>query len=209
MAPDPLHFRGRRYFPVLWWCLALLVGRVIYSAGGADGPSVTKTVLSPKVWNAGFLQKVLPFVTWRPESLPGGRRPLTFGLLGHDPFDGRLADLLAGTPIAGRSLQVVVVTNAADVAQCQALFVPSEEQELWKAWRQSPAAESTAVLTIGDATGFLASGGIIQLEPKAQVFYLNLHHSKSSRLQLTRLVKLARAVFMEPGTGPESQKGAE
>lgn len=209
MEPDPIYYRRRWYLSALCWCLVLLAGNVIYCVEAADDSVATQAVLSPRVWNAGFLQKVLPFVTWRPASLPEGRGPLTVGLLGHDPFEGRLADLLANTLIAGRNLRVMVITNSANVSQCQALFVPADAQELWKEWRQNPAAATTAVLTIGDAADFLTHGGIIQLDPREQVFYLNLSHAKASRLQLTRLVRLARKVFMESGDGPDSKGGAE
>lgn len=209
MEPDPVYYRRSWYLPALWWCLVLFAGRVSFFVRAADNSVDPQAALSPRVWNAGFLQKVLPFVTWRPASLPEGDGPLTVGLLGHDPFEGRLSELLANTLIAGRNLRVLVITNSAEVSRCQALFVPTDAQELWKEWRQNPAAATTSVLTIGDAAGFLTQGGIIQLDPRAQVFYLNLSHAKTSRLQLTRLVRLARKVFMEPGDGPGGKGGTE
>jgi len=209
MEPDPLRSHRRRYLPALWWCLVLCAGGGSGFVGAADDPAATKAVLSPRVWSAGFLLKVFPFVTWHEGSLPEGHVPITVGLLGHDPFEGHLAELLANTIISGHQLRVVVVTNRTDVARCQALFVPADEQALWRQWRQEPAAAKAPLLTIGDAPGFLASGGIIQLDPRERVFYLNVSHARTSQLHFTRLHQLARAVFTQAGAGPNGPKGGE
>ena len=204
MAPGSKPSISRRAWLVLWWSCWILgsgpVGSLARMANAAEA-----TELPPDVWTAGFLAKIIPYTTWPRQTLTTAGGTLTVGLVGRDPFGGKLGELLSNTRMEGvRSVSVITVTNQATFSRCQVLFVPSEHQAQWLDWRREPAAARAAVLTIGDGATFLASGGVIQLDLTKRNFYFNLRHAESSEVKLdSRRLKFALYVYRTTGAGPE------
>ncbi|MEO6786876.1 MAG: YfiR family protein [Chthoniobacteraceae bacterium] len=96
---------------------------------------------------AAFLSKFVQFVKW-PKGASG-----TIGILGDDPFGGKLEKALRGR------LKIMHSRQPEDLMNCQIVFVSKSE-------RGSASAiiarlGNAHVLTVGDSDGFARQGGVI------------------------------------------------
>ncbi|KXB29158.1 hypothetical protein AT959_18390 [Dechloromonas denitrificans] len=104
---------------------------------------------------AAYLVNFLKYVEW-----PGSHPTLTICLFGRDSLGPYLASY-EGRQVAGRELRVRRVSNAEQLADCQELFVPENEEARFAAvlhW-----ADKLPILTVSDDEGFLRDGGAIAL----------------------------------------------
>ena len=143
-----------------------------------------------------FLVNFGRYVTWPAESFPQDDAPLVIGVLGLDPFDGGLDRVIANRKIQGRAVAVRHFAAMADYQPCHMLFVP----------RAVPAADQAEavrkagtgnVLVVGEAEGFAAGGGGINLyrDRDAVRFELNVDAFRQHHLQAdAKLLSLARIV---------------
>jgi hypothetical protein len=139
---------------------------------------------------AAFLYNFARFVEW-PQSRSAG--PLMIGVLGADPFGRALADTVHGKSVDGRPVVVRKVGSVEEASGCAILFVSSSERNRWL--EILAPLRRTAVLTVGDAPGFLAAGGVMNfyLEDNRVRFELNPEAAKRCGLKLSaQLIRLAR-----------------
>lgn len=101
---------------------------------------------------AAFLFNFLKFVDW---PLPADGRPWVIGVLGKDPFMESLEDMVRGKTVNGRSVIVRHFAHPGDVRDCHILFIPRAE------FKRVGIVLLPGVLTVGEADGFLAAGGVI------------------------------------------------
>jgi hypothetical protein len=137
---------------------------------------------------AAFLFNFLKFVEWPPAA---GDSPWVIGILGHDPFEGGLEDTVHGKLVGGRRVEVRRYARPADVKNCNILFIGRADYERLGMTVQP------GLLTVGEAPGFLKSGGMIN-------FYLDDNHvhfeirpevAHAAGLRLSsQLLKLARTL---------------
>lgn len=101
---------------------------------------------------AAFLFNFLKFVEW-----PSGAAssPWVIGVLGHDPFRELLGQTVHGKLVNGRPVEVRRYAKPADVKNCNILFIGRADSE------QLGVPAQPGLLTVGEAPGFLKSGGII------------------------------------------------
>lgn len=143
---------------------------------------------------AAFVFNFLRFTEWPAQRLASPDAALTLCVWAGS---AQLADSLrnlAGRTVDRHVLSVSDIDRIDDLQQCHALFVPEAAQ------RKVPAgllrrAESQDILTMGDADGFTASGGMIGLVPEGARlrFELNDKAVKRSALKLSsQLYKLGR-----------------
>jgi len=178
-------------------CFALLHGRP-QPAAAADG--ITKTHVK-----AAFIAKIANYVTWPKKSFPDSRSPLVIGVMGaKDPFKGILGELVAGTEVGGRPLQVKQFKTFQDLENCHLLFIPRSDDEVLAQVVKALAGRS--VLTIGGQDGFAEKWGILNIaritHKTNKELGINLQRAKEARLKLSvRLLKLkiAKIVQTEPG----------
>lgn len=111
---------------------------------------------------AAFLVNLLQFVAWPPGSADG-TAPIVIGVLGDDPFRGRLEQRLTGETWQERPLSVRHFRRAKEVDRCHILFVsPSEKR---RAGRLLKELRGRPILTVGEA-GFIAAGGMVEMETR-------------------------------------------
>jgi hypothetical protein len=122
--------------------VTLLVSRALCS-GGEDLEYQVK---------AAFLFNFLKFVEW-----PGAVNdsPWVIGILGHDPFGEVLENTVRGKLVNGRSVEVRRYTKVGDVKNCNILFIGRADFE-----RMGTPVQD-GLLTVGETSGFLKAGGII------------------------------------------------
>lgn len=142
---------------------------------------------------AAFLFNFLKFVEWPSVA---SDRPWVIGILGHNPFDGALEQTVRGKVVNGHPVEVRHYARPADVNHCNILFIGRGDYERTGAQLESLFQEP-GLLTVGEAAGFLKSGGIIN-------FYLLDNHvhfeirpalARSAGLHVSaQLLKLGRTL---------------
>jgi hypothetical protein len=155
---------------------------------------------------AAFLYNFIKFVEWPKGRFPGESEPIVIGVVGKDPF-GEVLDQVAQKPVKDRGLKVrrfpSVSSEDADpihpqldaLRQCHVLFIcPSEKKATG---RLLAAVADSAVLTIGDAPGFLEEGGMINflVEDRKVRFEIGLAKARTAKLDISsQLLRLAKRV---------------
>ena len=113
------------------------------------------------------------------------------GILGRDPFAGVLEDTVRGKMVNGRRVEVRRYARPADVKDCNILFIGHADFE-----RLGMPAQP-GLLTVGEAPGFLKSGGMINfyLEDNRVHFEIRPEVAHAAGLRLSsQLLKLGRAL---------------
>jgi hypothetical protein len=144
---------------------------------------------------AAFLFHFAQLVEWPSDSPNLGGNSLLLCTLGDDPFHGELDNTVAGKQIGSRILRVRHLGRFPDARGCNLLFISKGESDripsLLESLRNAP------VLTVGDADGFLAAGGMIRLfldENKVR-FEINRQAAEAARLRISsQLLFLAKNV---------------
>lgn len=157
--------------------VALLATQVAYSAGDALEYQV----------KAAFLFNFLKFVEW-PAS--AGDSPWVIGILGHDPFNGVLDETIRGKTVNGRPIQVRRYARVSDIKECNILFIGRTDYE------RLGTPVRPGLLTVGEAPGFLQSGGIVNfyLQDNRVRFEIRAAAAHASAIQVSsQLLKLGGA----------------
>lgn len=143
---------------------------------------------------AAYLLQFPQFVEWPAGSFPNASSPLEIVLLGKRPLGGA-ADSLRGKTVMGRPVKVRVVQLASEIEPCHIIFV---DASIAPDFREGAATlRSRPVLTVSDADGFAAHGGIVGFftEGNRIRFQINIDAVQRSGLRLSsRLLGLARIV---------------
>ncbi|MEI6147707.1 MAG: YfiR family protein [bacterium] len=147
---------------------------------------------------AEFLPLFAQFVKWPSASFADTNAPLVIGVLGDDPFGAALDRAVKNQNTAGgRRLVVKRSQDIEDVAPCHLLFVSKSEKDHIDRILAVLAQGGRAVLTVGDAEGFAARGGIINfvLQEKKVRFEINPEAAGRGGLIISwELLNLARIV---------------
>ncbi len=105
---------------------------------------------------AAFLYSFLKFVQW-----PHTEGPTVVAVLGDDPFDWRLDQVMKGRTANGREIVVKRARLSDDLTKAHILFISRSEAARTAAIvariGQAP------VLTVGDTAGFIDDGGMVRL----------------------------------------------
>jgi hypothetical protein len=132
------------------------------------------------------------FVEWPPEAFSQPDSPIMIGVLGDDPFEEVLDQIVRGRTINGRPLVIKRSKRVQDLKSCNVLFISSSEQE-----RESQilaSLQGLPVLTVGETQQFLSNGGIIRLKMKQQKVRFNIRAQVAERAGLklsSQLLSLA------------------
>jgi hypothetical protein len=141
---------------------------------------------------AAYLINVARFVEWlAPESKPA----FHFCLVGRDPFGEILGDLVAGKTINNRPLQIRRIAGMAELESCDVVFLPASEMYRFNSLAASLAGRS--VLTVGEAKGFAARGGVVNLVTEQEHVRMEINPEAAARAHLkvsSRLLQLAKVV---------------
>jgi hypothetical protein len=137
---------------------------------------------------AAFLFNFLKFVEW---PAAAGDEPWVIGILGHDPFAGALEDTVRGKTVSGRRVEVRHYVRPGDVKDCNILFIGRADYE-----RLGMPAQPS-LLTVGEAPGFLKSGGMINfyLDDNRVHFEIRPEVAHAAGLRVSsQLLKLGRTL---------------
>ena len=146
---------------------------------------------------AAFLFNFAKFVDWPEKTYAGPRSPFMLCVIGQDPFGGALDEYMAKT-MAGRPVQLARFPNG--IATRRSAALPDHlRQRLGKSpfSRRNRKPQRDLRLLVGDAEGFVVSGGTIEfmLEDNHIRFAINPEAAQRADLKLSsKLLALAKIV---------------
>lgn len=140
-----------------------------------------------------LMYNIARFVTWPQQREQLGE--LSFCVVGTDPF-GTAIDGIRGRKVRDRKISVVMIDGPLGAKErCDILFVAKSAAARAQSVIQHTA--GTPVLTISDASGFAAAGGIVELQTRdGRVgFVINQPAYQSAQLTVSsQLLQLATSV---------------
>ncbi len=148
---------------------------------------------------AAFLYHFAQFVEWPAETFRDGDSPITYCVVGEDPFNGALDASLKGKLSGTRPLRVKHLTQPNEAQGCQVLFIGGDNKK--SIITVLATMDGRHTLTVGDAEHFVQDGGMIGfcLEDQKIRFEINLSAAEHARLKISaRLLALARTVIGGP-----------
>jgi hypothetical protein len=144
---------------------------------------------------AAFLYNFVKFVEWPAEAFKTPGDPVTICVLGRNPFGGALEEAVQGKVVAGRSFAVRELSEAVPQGECQVVFVAVSERKRFHSILKK--LKSPGILTVGEASGFAAEGGVInfRLENGRVRFEINVDAADEKRLKVSsKLLALAEII---------------
>ena len=109
---------------------------------------------------AAFLFNFVKFTTWPAKAFKDAKSPFCLGVVGQNPFDRVLREVVANETHQGRSFIVEELQATDDLRHCHLLFVSASLRNSAAELIQRLGSEP--VLTVADHEGFLDQGGMIQ-----------------------------------------------
>lgn len=156
------------------------------------------------VLKAAFVLNFMKFAEWHSATQTDTNAPLVIAVIGDGQLVAALKTVLDGKAVLGHKVAVQVFRDAAEWKKadspCHAIFVTSTAQSAWGEIRAGLVGRS--VLTIGEAPGFCAQGGMLNLFEKENRirFEANPGAVEKEKLKLrSELLKLATIVKTEEG----------
>jgi len=140
-----------------------------------------------------FLLNFVKFVDWPPQVFKGPGEPIAICVLGQNPFGPGLDRAARKTVVAGRTVTVRQVSDRQQASQCQIVFMGASERKRSRAWLE--ALRGGSVLTVGEAEGFLANGGVINFKLEGERVRIEISTEAADRAGLhisAKLLSMAR-----------------
>jgi hypothetical protein len=145
---------------------------------------------------AAFLLNFAKFVEWPTQTFRTPSDPIVICVLGQNPFGNALEETISGKSVGGRTLSVREISGTQHPWSCQILFVNSSALNQFRSVIGH--IKGAGVLSVGEAEGFTADGGVINLRVEhgsvrleinvAAAEYTNIHIS-SKLLSLAEIVR--------------------
>jgi YfiR/HmsC-like len=142
---------------------------------------------------AAFIYNFAQFVDWPTSAFESADAPFVVAVVGKDPFNGLLEEVVAGKRVGGRTVVVQHFDSSAGIGQCQILFVPMTEEGSLGTIIQKM--QNKPVLTIGEVDDFTEEGGCFRFftEDNKMRFEINQDAAEQAGLRISsKLLRLAR-----------------
>lgn len=171
----------------------IVLGTVVLVLGVVSSAARAQVQATEAELKAAIISNMLLFVEW-PSRSTSPEEQLTICFHDSSPVANALLRL-AGKSIKGRSLNVVQLASTR-ITDCQALYVSPANSPVVNQLVTSAA--SNPVLLIGDSTGYLQQGVMLNLalEGTHVVFDIDLRSTRRTGLQVSsKALRLARQVI--------------
>jgi hypothetical protein len=86
-------------------------------------PVQSATATTESQVEAVFVYNFSRFVEWPPQAFAAADGPFIIGILGSDPFGGRLDEAVHGEQINGHALEIRRFRSVSEIGNCQILFI--------------------------------------------------------------------------------------
>ena len=197
LEPTRLKKSLKRCLPFWRKCLATFVALVFLSSDFALAGDASSLEFQVK---GACLVKFGMFVEWPPAANGSAdKSPFVIGILGNDPFGKLFDDSVAKEKVNGRQVLVKRGNSAAELLDCQIVFISYPEMDRVKAAITQFATHG--VLTVSDAPGFARMGGMVGFIREAGKegvkvrFEINTEIAGQSGLKLSsKLLQVGRVV---------------
>ncbi|HEV2491852.1 MAG TPA: YfiR family protein [Terriglobia bacterium] len=146
----------------------------------------------------GFLYNFAKFVDWPPDAFPSGSAPFEICMAGHDPFKDELERSLRGRTVGTHPIDLMNDGPMDDLRRCHIVFITRDAKK--RTASIVARLKGSRVLTVGEAQGFAAQGGVIGfvVEGNRVRFEINRQAAKDTGLKISsKLLALARIVKEE------------
>jgi hypothetical protein len=149
---------------------------------------------------AAFLFNFAHYVEWPPDTFKDADSPLTYCIVGDDPFEGVLDQSLNAKSVGTRPLRVQHLKPPENFQGCQILFIGAIEKkrisEILETLKQAP------VLVVGESSHFVQQGGTVGFlsEENTVRFEVNLDAAQRAGLNISAtLLSVAKTVIDKAG----------
>jgi hypothetical protein len=173
----------------LWCATAITV-----TALCAPAPLAAQNATTAEV-KAAFLYNFARFTEWPADAFGETSAPFVIAISGDEVLRQTIDYLTRGKVISGRPVQTRNVTEPADVASAQILYIGGHSLE--RAPDLLKEAGRLPVLTIGDSERFCENGGMIAflIERNRVRFEIQFDATEQARLKVSsRVLSLAKAI---------------
>lgn len=184
-----------RQCPALRSLVLVLLALLGWAAGGARSSAAEPPRIDEYQLKAAFLPKFPLFVHWPATNALAESTELIIGVLGKNPFGAHLENACHGKMVERRALLVRPCQNVAEAARCHLVFIAAPEPA--RLPELLAALTAAGVLTISDAPGFAAAGGMIGMVVGARKIRLeiNLQAVRQPGLRVApQLLQMARVI---------------
>jgi hypothetical protein len=185
------HCRAKHGFR---WGAFCVVAVLVCGTGGSVWAQGGELSTERKV-QAGFLLNFARYVEWPNAVFASGGAPVCIGVLGDDPYGAFLDDTVRGETIRGHGIVVRRERTADALRDCHVVYIgPADPEKLTQILASF---SGKPILTVGNDTGFVARGGIVNffLENERVRFEISRAASERSGLKMhPQLLRLARVV---------------
>ncbi len=144
---------------------------------------------------AVFLYHFLSFVSWPPSAIGPPDDPYRICVSGSEAFRRLVERVVQGERVKGRPVRVDPADAPAGFPACHIVFFGAEEASE-AVWDPTPAG-GRPILTVSDAAGFAARGGMVELVRKGDRIHLNINIDavRAAGLQVSsKLLRIATVV---------------
>ena len=200
------------------YSLIILISVLILVPLSGKTPAVPSTNREYQI-KAAFLFNFSKFIDWPEEKITNSNEPFVICVIGTDPF-GKSLEPIKEKEVKGRKVVIKYLKDLEEqessdqkdksetkhiieaLRKCHLLFICSSEKENLATIIEL--LKGASVLTVGETTGFLESGGIINflMEDKKVRFEINNSAAKQDNLKIrSKLLRLARRVVEEKPSG--------
>jgi hypothetical protein len=170
-------------------------------AGLSARSATAQSVADENQVKAAYLLNFARFVEWPADVLPPSS-PLIIGVIGDNPLDGALEEVLRGKSANGHPIHLRRLRwDEVLLTSCQIVFISnSDEAHLPQILR---VLTGTSALTVSDIERFSLRGGIIEFRMVGNRvrFDINRNPAIAARLNISsKLLRVARALHEESAT---------
>jgi hypothetical protein len=175
---------------IICWCLFN-----VSSALSLNGESAEYPVKLAVLYN------FTKFVEWPADSYSYPSAPLAICVVGHDPFSPDMEKGLQIRKAGEHPIQVLTLKPSETLRTCHMVFIPVTEKD--QAGKIVRSLKGSSILTVGEADGFAAMGGVINLTVENSGIHFEINRLAAERAHLkisVQLLSLAKIVTeRDPG----------
>lgn len=176
-----------------WLCGVLALVALVPGVDGAE------TAPEYQV-KAVFLYNFTRFVAWPPQAFTTPAEPFVIGILGDDPFGGRMDDVIWNERIGDHPLVVRRFRNAEEIGDCRMLFIGRSESGEFE--RIVARLDHRPVLIVSEIDGSAEHGAMIQFATESSHVRLRINADAARGAGLvisSKLLHLAEIVSPRSG----------
>jgi hypothetical protein len=146
---------------------------------------------------AAFLYNFIKYVEWPADAFASDTSAIILGVVGSDPWDGKLRDNLRGRTVSGRRIVFRHFPDLPSVRKCHVLFFAADAAGADPTDLEA-ALTTKSCLTVGETEGFITRGGMIGfvVNNRKLRFEVNLRAATCAGVKISsKLLHLAQTVL--------------